>query len=330
MRVLSLEAEQGAIFMSRSQIGILLTLLVVLVESAQFVYLGGLFQQMSSFQFGFLVFGLTSLLIISYLAMFDRQQIAVAMSDMRTLIAINLAALMTFAAFLLSVQLIEPVITYTISAGVMPITTYVLHRFGWKEGDGFRTRLEFFGTITILLSILFMTTITVLGLSGFVRGGSLSGTAGIALAIIDGVFFTLILAYSSRMKDNGAGSNTILGFRIILYILVAGGLMAAGIDEREPLDALTIAIYVGIGFLLIVPPLYILQSAVGLASTLTMSAIFTLGPIFIFALQMLEGRVAFSTFTLIGLGIYFIGAMLAAFGPIESKSKREARASAKL
>ena len=64
--------------------------------------------------------------------------------------------------------------------------------------------------------------------------------------------------------------------------------MLAGVDERATLSNLEIARYVTIGFVLIVPPLFILQKAVGLTTTLTMSAIFTTGPIFIFLLQLVE------------------------------------------
>lgn len=309
--------------MSKTAVGAALTLVVVLMESVQFVYLGGLFQKMSTFQFGFLVFGLTTFLITVCLAIFNRKQITLAFSDLRTLLAINIAALMTFAAFLLSVQMIEPVITYTISGGVMPITTYCLYRLGWREGDAFRSRGELAGTILILASILFLTAVTIAGHSGFVRGGTLAGVAGIILAVIDGIFFTMILAYSNRMQTKGIGPSAVLAFRIILYILAAGGLMIAGVDQREPLEVSEIVFYVGTGLLLLVPPLYILQKAVGMASTLTMSAIFTLGPIFIFALQLVEGRVEFSVYTLSGLGIYFAGALLAALGPLEGRAARQ-------
>ena len=311
--------------MNKVQLGIALTLLVVLVEAVQFVYLGGLFQRMSSFQFGFLVFSLTSVLAISYLAIFDRNQISNALADPGALLAINLAAVVTFLAFLLSVQLIEPVITYTISAGVMPITTYCLYRLGWQEGDPFRNYGELAGTILILASIVFLAVITFFGLSGFVRGDEMAGLAGIVLAVFDGVFFTFILVYSKRMNDNGAGPNAVLGFRILLYILVAGGLTYAGFDAREPLGTQEIAFYVGAGFLLIVPPLYVLQKAISLVSTLTISALTTLGPIFIFALQLVEGRVEFSFYTLVGLGIYFAGALLAALSPARAQTESENR-----
>ncbi len=43
--------------MNRTLSGVVLTLVFVVLESTQFVYFGGLFQRMSSFHFGALVFG---------------------------------------------------------------------------------------------------------------------------------------------------------------------------------------------------------------------------------------------------------------------------------
>ena len=51
--------------MSKSVIGVLWGLVFVVIESIQFVYFGGLFQRMSSFEFGFLVFGIASAAFIA-------------------------------------------------------------------------------------------------------------------------------------------------------------------------------------------------------------------------------------------------------------------------
>ena len=51
-------------------------------------------------------------------------------------------------------------------------------------------------------------------------------------------------------------------------------------------------------------------------STLTVSALTALGPFVIFALQMIEGRVDYSTATLIGLAVYCAGSLLSATGAV--------------
>ena len=81
-----------------------------------------------------------------------------------------------------------------------------------------------------------------------------------------------------------------------------------------------------IGLLLTVPPLYTLQKAISMISTLTVSALTALGPFVIFALQMIEGRVDYAPATLVGLAIYFAGALLSAMGAVSASVAKPAEA----
>ena len=303
-------------------LGLIFAFLFVTIESAQFVYFGGLFQQMDLFQFGFLVFGLIALVFIGWAAIFNPQQLKTAFSMPRQLIAVNLGALVTFSAYLMSVQLLEPAITYTISSGTMPITAYVLYRLGVREGEPMRNGPEAVGNLLIFLSIIFLAMITVLGYSGFVRGDSSKAILGILLAITDGIFFTLILVYSQRLNKAGVQPAVVLGIRLPLYVLVTGFVAYGAGRELAPLDQSEIVFFVLLGFLLTVPPLYFLQKAVSMLTTLTISAITALGPFIIFMLQMVEGRIDYSQVTLMGLTIYIIGAILASWGAVKATASR--------
>ncbi|NKB62205.1 MAG: hypothetical protein GKR95_08755 [Gammaproteobacteria bacterium] len=211
--------------------------------------------------------------------------------------------------------------TYTISSGCgMPLTAYVLYRLGVREGEPMRNPFEATGNILIFLGVLFLAVITIWGLAGFVRGGSLSAILGVLLAVLDGVFFTLILVYSKRMNNAGIGPSAVLGLRLPIYVLVTGLLVYWDFEPSEPMDNMELAYYALIGFLLTIPPLYLLQKAVPLVSTLTLGALTALGPFVVFALQLVEGRVDYSMVTLIGLSIYSTGAILAAIGAVRGDS----------
>ncbi len=265
--------------MSKSTLGVLLTLTFVTLESAQFVFFGGLFQKMSPYLFGFLVFGITTLVFIGGTFLFRRDQFNIALGQPRELLAVNLGAVVTFTAYLTSVQLVEPAVTYTISSGCMPLTAYVLYRLGVREGEPMRNPFEATGNILIFLGVLFLAVITIWGLAGFVRGGSLSAILGVLLAVLDGVFFTLILVYSKRMNNAGIGPSAVLGLRLPIYVLVTGLLVYWDFEPSEPMDNMELAYYALIGFLLAIPPLYLLQKAVPLVSTLTLGALTALGPL---------------------------------------------------
>ena len=200
----------------------------------------------------------------------------------------------------------------------MPVTAYVLHKFGVREGDGMRNAAEALGVMLLFVGILYLATITITGHSGFVRGDQDVAILGIALAVIDGICFTWILVYSQRLSKVGVEAGAVLGLRLPLYVFVAGGFAALGVDDKGPLDLSDIVLFSVIGFLLTIPPLYALQIAVSMVSTLTISALTALGPFVIFGLQMFEGRVAYSPATFVGLSIYFFGATLAAIGAVRA------------
>ena len=163
-----------------------------------------------------------------------------------------------------------------------------------------------------------MTFVTIAGWSGFVRGGTVAALLGVAMALAEGVLFTWLLVLCQRLDRKGVSASVVFGLRFPLYVIAAGVLGVMGFDQKAPLSAGETAIVVALGLLLIIPPLYALQRAVALVSTLTISVLTALGPFVIFALQWVEGRVDHSTATLIGLGVFFTGSLAAAFGAVRA------------
>lgn len=312
--------------MTPSLIGVFWALAFVGLESVQFVYFGALFQRMSSFQFGALVLGITVVLFVGWTAIKRPEHLRIAFANPRTLIAVNLSATLAWAAFLTSVQLIEPAVAYTIGAGAMPLTAYLAYRFGVPEGEPMRNRTEALGDLILLAGIFYLVAVTVSGHSGFVRGGSLVAIAGVFFAFADGALFTWMLIYCQRLDRVGVGPGAVFGLRFPLYVLVAGGLAVAGVDYKESLPSSEVAMIVVIGLALVIPPLFALQKAVATVSTMTIGALTALGPFVIFGLQAIEGRVDYSEATLIGLTIYFTGALLTALGAVRATVKPPASA----
>ena len=308
--------------MNPARAGILWAVAFVVLESIQFVFFGNVFQRMNSFLFGALVLGITVAGFVGFAAVYRREDLLHAFANPRLLIAINVTATFAWAAFLTSVQMIEPAVAYTIGAGVMPLTTWLAFRFGVPEGEAMRNRTEALGNLVILLGLLWLAVITISGLSGFVRDGSWTAIAGVGFAVADGVFFVMLLMYCQWLDRRGVGPATVFGLRFPLYVLVAG-MVAVGAGSND-LPASETAMIVGLGLLLVVPPLYALQRAVAMVSTLTLSAITALGPFTVFAFQMVEGRVDYSMPTLLGLVLYFVGAMIAAFGAVRAVTGKKA------
>jgi len=295
----------------------------VVLESIQFVYFGGLFQHMNSFAFGALVFAVVTVVFVGWSAHSNPSMLAQALRQPALLLKINLTATFAWIAFLGSVQRIEPAVAYTIGAGVMPITTYVAFRFGVPEGEDLRNRMELSGNLVLLAALLFLGFATLSGLTGFVRNTSDtsftgSAAAGVLLAIADGILFTWLLIYCQRLDRKGITPAVVFGLRFPLYVLVAATLSGVGLGIQTSLSTSEIALTVILGILLIVPPLYALQKAIATLSTLTLATLTALGPLVIFLLQMFEARVEYSNATLVGLVMYFTGAVIASWGAVKA------------
>lgn len=305
-------------------VGVIWAFAFVALEAVQFVFFGNVFQRIDSFLFGALVMGITVAVFVGWAAITRRRELRLAFAQPALLWRINVTAVFAWIAFLGAVQVIEPAIAYTIGAGVMPITAWALHRLGVPEGEALRNPTELAGVVIMGVAMLVLAWVTISGASGFVRGGWLVGLGGVALAVADGVLFTWLLVLCQRIDRTGVGPGVVFGLRFPLYVLVAGILAAAGVADKAVLPPEEVAWIVLIGLALIIPPLYALQRAVVLVSTLTIGAITALGPFLIFALQLVEGRVTFAGMTLVGLAIYSVGAVLAAVGAVRGSVAQEA------
>ena len=304
--------------MNRAAIGVVWALAFVVIESVQFVFFGAVFQRMNSFLFGAIVFLIVVVVFVAWAASRRPDQLRLAFANPKKLLAVNVTATFAWLAFLGSVERIEPAVAYTIGAGVMPLTAWAAWRLGVPEGEPMRNRMEGLGNLLILAGIVFLAIITIAGLSGFALNGWRGGVLGVALAIADGVLFTWLLIHCQRLDRAGVGPGTVFGLRFMLYVVVAGSMAIVLPSSKPDLPWTEVAGIVAIGLILIVPPLYALQRAVALVSTLTIGALTALGPFVIFVLQMAEGRVDYSSLTLVGLGIYFVGAILAAAGAVRA------------
>ncbi len=304
--------------MSPGAAGVVWALAFVLLESIQFVFFGNVFQRISSFQFGFYVFAITTLAFVGWSALRRPAELRRAFAQPRLLLAINVTASLSWVMFLLAVQIIEPAIAYTLGAAAMPLAAWAFVRLGLSQGTRMRNPAEMAGFALIFAGVVYLSLVTIAGWSGFVRGGPVAATAGVAMALAEGVLFTWLLVLCQRLDRKGVGAGVVFGLRFPLYVVSAGALGALGFDAKAPLEWGETAVIVALGLVLIIPPLYALQRAVALVSTLTISVLTALGPFVIFLLQAVEGRVEQSAATLIGLAIFFAGSLAAASGAVRA------------
>lgn len=299
--------------MSSARTGLLWCFCFIVLESIQSVFFGHVFQRMDSFLIGALVFGATTVGVLLWSGLTIPDQLRMALANPRPLIGINVSVGLAWAAYLLAVQMIEPAIAFTLFSGVVPLTTILAAWIGVPEANGVRSWVEGLGNLVLACGIAALAFVTIAGWSGFVRGGAPAAVGGVALALTAGFIITWMIFFSRRLGHAGVGPLAQFGLRFIFYLAIAIPGAVLSLDHKGTVPLSELALVVLIGFALMSFPLLALQKAIPLVSPLTIGAISALGPLLIFLLQLIEGRVDYAPATLVGLGIFFVGALIAAF-----------------
>lgn len=286
----------------------------VVLDAAQAVYFGGVLQRHDAFLLGGTVFGLSATACLAWTAVSAPEELRMAFRAARALAGLNVSVAGAFVAYFYALQMIEPAVAFALFAGVIPIVTIVAGRFGMGGAERSRNLIEAGGNATLVAGLSLLAIATVLGFSGFVRGGTGTAAAGVALAVVGGTFITFMLLCSARLDAAGVGPVAQFGLRFPLYVFVAVTGVVLGLDVKPPVTAGDFALAVAIGMVLLAFPIYAVQKAVSLVTPLTIGSIAATSPLIVFLMQMVEGRVAVSGATAAGLAVYFIGALVAAWG----------------
>jgi drug/metabolite transporter (DMT)-like permease len=294
--------------------GLLWCFTFVILEAIQAVFFGGLFQRMDSFLVGGLIFGMSTLGGLAWVYARRRSQLTLALKHWQALLGLNVTAALSWIAYLLAIQLIEPAVAFAIFSGTLPLTGLAAAWLKVPYATPARSSVEVWGNLLIGVGVTALSVTTVAGLSGFVRGDVLVALFGIVLAVASGVISMAMLLFCYRMNHVGVEPLAQFSLRFPLYIVLSFAGYAVGLDHKEAVPFSDIAFAVGIGLVIMAFPLYAVQKAVALVPPITIGAVTALGPLFVFALQFVEDRVDYAPATLLGLFVYFAGALLATYG----------------
>jgi hypothetical protein len=132
--------------------------------------------------------------------------------------------------------------------------------------------------------------------------------------------------YSKRLDLRGLEPVPQFGFRFPIYLVLTAMGYASGIDAKAAVPATDLLYAVAIGMVVLAFPIYAVQKAVSLTTSLTISSVAAIAPLIVFGLQVLEGRVDYSNSTSVGLAVYFMGAIIAAVGSAHAATRTKSLA----
>ena len=186
-----------------------------------------------------------------------------------------------------------------------PLTVVVLGARGVTLAKpGAIGRVEYAGYVGIGASVAALWWVVIGGYSGLALTNLAASVTGLALLSVSGISITISLLYCKRLQDRGISADAVTAARYLLLILLAGTVVLwhgsyGGADTLKQFTVLSTATTV-----FIVLPLYAYQLGIGRTTPLTAQIIRALGPVFVFALEQLDGRLHYSLPTLACILVY--------------------------
>jgi drug/metabolite transporter (DMT)-like permease len=307
--------------------GLVWCAIFVVLDAVQAVAFGSFLQTMDSFLVGLIVFGSAWAACLLFIAVFAPHQLAAARGDLGAVVWTCVYTAAGWLTYLGAIQLIEPAVALTIASGAVALTMVAASLAGMREASPVKNAIEAAGYGLIALGIVLLAVFTLLGWSGFVRGTHEIGMLGVGLAFLSGAMFALMLLTTYRLDRLGVGAAAVFGLRFPLYLLLAATGFLLGLDDKGPVPATDLFYAYLIGLVVLAMPVYAVQKAVSLSSSLTLGTAAAMTPVLVFFMQMVEGRVDYSGATALGLAVYIAGALTAAAGRARipaSERQREA------
>jgi len=286
-------------------LGPLLVLMFTLSQAFRDVYFGSAFQHFDFFAIILLAFTLST-------AIFGVVTLIRAPGNFRKLrgqgfavLAANVTTAIAWTSFFFALTYLDPAIVSTIHSAMGPLTVVVLGAAGIALAKPKAIgRIEYAGYAGMAASVAALWWVVIAGYSGLPTTNLAASVTGLALLTVSGGSITISLLYCKRLQDRGVGAATVTTVRYGALILLAGALTLwhggfGGIDTPRQLGTLSLA-----ATALIVLPLYAFQVGIGRTTPLTAQVIRALGPVFVFALEQLDGRMRYSMPTLVCILVY--------------------------
>ena len=287
-------------------LGPLLIVLFALSQALRDVYFGAVFQGVNPFVAILMAF-VVSFVVCAYLT-YRRapEQMAMVRREWRTFAWMNLTTAIAWSAYFFALKHLQPSVVNTLHSAIGPLTVVVLAAFGIHIAQKSTTQaLERLCYLGLAASIVALWWVTLSGRSGLAFLDQPTMLMALGLLLVSGSSITISLLLSKRMNDRGIGTDAVTAGRYLLIILVAIVALtmrpdSIGIGSISQFVTLTLA-----AVLLIALPLYALQLGIArTASALTGHVIRSLGPVFIFMLELVDGRIHYSSATLACICIY--------------------------
>ncbi|MCI0431220.1 MAG: hypothetical protein L0210_11865 [Rhodospirillales bacterium] len=291
-----------------------LVLAFVLASAGRDLWFGHVFQDHDIFAVAAVTFTTATAIFVAAALLRDADQLVRLLRAWRLLLFINAATAAAWLSYFHALARLEPAVVNTLHAGIGPATIAAAAACGiHAAGQDPLSRNERRVQAGVLLVLAALVGIVLAGGAGFAPTSAGARLEAVAAALGSGVAITLALLATKRLNALGVGSDGVLATRFLAVVVVAGIVASSRGTLGLALDADLLHIAAA-GLLLIVLPIYFLQLGLARSAPITVEVLCAIGPVLIFAGQMVEGRVPASPWTLTAIlayaGLSAVGALL--------------------
>jgi hypothetical protein len=257
-------------------------------------------------------FTLCSLLFLPMALVWSRESLALLLRRPRDLFWVNVTSAGAWLAFFSALRCIEPALVQILYSGIGPLSVVWIDRHFPGAGPAVPlTRAERPIYVGLLASLVFSAAVALGGLSGAGAQPVAVTALGVLFAAGGGIAISVSTMLCRTLNEAGVTPSALLAVRYPGTVLAAAVLASlSSLGPPEPLS-FTVDAVLGIASLLIIVPSYVNQVGISLASPLTVRVVLATGPVLIFLVQLIEGRLSASPYSLTAATLYAVVAISA-------------------
>jgi drug/metabolite transporter (DMT)-like permease len=298
---------------SREAAGFLVAAAFVCLAAVRDVYLGGLFQRASPLLIAIVAFSLCTVVFLPTAVVGSRGSLVLLRRRPREVLWVNISSATAWLAFLYALRLIEPTLVQILYSGIGPLSVVWIDRhFGRGGLTEPVTRTERLLYVAVIGALIVAAAVALTGLSGVGAQPLPIAALGIVLAAGGGIAISVSTMQCRRLNDAGVRPSALLALRYPATALSAA-ILASFSPGGLPAGFSWIDAAMATASLLIVVPTYVNQVAISLASPLTVRVVLATAPAIIFLVQLIEGRLSASPYSLAAAMLYAVVAIGAGF-----------------
>ena len=290
---------------NREATGFLLSVVFVCLAAGRDVYFGALFQRVHPLAVALTAFTLCTAVFLPVALLRDHAGLARLRRHAGTLVWINATSAIAWLSFFHALRVAEPALVQVVFFGIGPLSVTWIDRLVPGISPAVRSTAERRLHLGLLAALLFAAAVMAGRWSGLGPQPLGRAVTGLALTVGGGICISISTVLSRVVNDGGVRPATLIALRFPGAVAAAAAL--AALSPASVLGRLTPGAFAMIAvasLLLIVLPNYVNQVGIALASPLTVRAVLALGPVLVFLLQLVEGRLPSSPATLAACVLY--------------------------